>query len=98
MVGAPLVRSWRQLPVIHLTLGYALALLLVIYTDLGTGFNQLLDVVVLTALAVGHLAGRGASDADRRYSRVVVLAVAVSVIWAAGIDQYEPSVLIRGEQ
>jgi len=86
MLGALLVGSWRRLAVVHFALAYALALLLAVYTDLGTGFNQLLDVVVLTALAVGHLAGRAARNADSPYGQVVMLAVAVSVIWAASID------------
>ena len=73
VLGALLSSGWRQLSVIHFALGYALLLLLVVYTDVGTGFNQLLDLVVLTALAVGHLAGRAAStdptDAWVRSSR-----------------------------
>jgi hypothetical protein len=85
MLGALLAGSWRQLSVVHFALAYALALLLVAYSDLGTGFNQLLDVVVLIALAVGHVAGRVARNADPRFS-VVLLAVVVSVIWAAGND------------
>ncbi len=50
------------------------------------GFNQLLDLVVLTALAVGHLAGRAAASADARMTATTVLAVAIAVIWAAGLD------------
>ncbi len=57
VLGALLSRSWRQLPLIHVACAYALLLLLVVYADVGTGSNQLLDLVVLTALAVGHLAG-----------------------------------------
>ncbi len=85
-LGALLTGSWRRLPVVHFALAYSLVLLLVVYADLGTGSNQLLDVMVLTALAAGYLAGRAAHDADRRYGQVVMLAVATSVIWAAGID------------
>lgn len=85
VVGALLSRG-RQVSPIHISLGWALLLLMVVYTDVGTGANQLLDVVVLTALAAGHLAGRGAADADARPAPMIVLAVAVSTIWAAGLD------------
>jgi hypothetical protein len=86
VLGALLSSGWRQLSVIHLSLGYALLLLLVVYTDVGTGFNQLLDLVVLTTLAVGHLAGRAATSTDRAMGSVVALAVVVTVFWAAGLD------------
>lgn len=85
-LGVLLSGGWRHQPVIHFALGYALLLLLVVYTDVGTGFNQLLDVVVLTALAVGLLAARAATSEESRAGRVILLAVAVSVAWAAGID------------
>jgi hypothetical protein len=85
-LGALVTGSWRRLPVVHFALAYSLVVLLVVYTDLGTGSNQLLDVIVLTALAAGYLAGGAVRDTDRRYGQVVLLAVATSVIWAAGID------------
>jgi hypothetical protein len=85
VVGALLSRR-SHLSVIHIALGYALLLLMVVYADVGTGPNQLLDVVVLTALAAGYLAGRVASDTDARTAPIIVLAVAVSVIWAVGLD------------
>jgi hypothetical protein len=85
-LGALLTGSWRRLPVVHFALAYSLVVLLVVYTDLGTGSNQLLDVIVLTALAAGCLAGCAARSADPRYGQVVMLAVASSVIWAAGLD------------
>jgi hypothetical protein len=84
-VGAVLLREWH-FSLIHIALGYALILLIIVYGDVGTGPNQLLDVVVLTALAVGQLAGRIGSDADARTASIVVLVVAVSTIWAAGLD------------
>jgi hypothetical protein len=73
-LGALLSTGWRRLSIIHLALGYALLLLLAAYTDVGTGFNQLLDVVVLTVLAVGHLAGRAVTSADPVGGRLVLLA------------------------
>jgi hypothetical protein len=86
VIGALLAERWRHVSIIHLALGYAVVLLLVVYADIGTGFNQLLDVVVLTVLAAGYLAARTAGGADPRTRRVGVLAIAVTVIWAAGLD------------
>jgi hypothetical protein len=86
LLGALLLPRWRQLSVVHFGLGYALLMLVVVFADIGTGFNQLLDIVVLTVLAVGHLAGRAAADADAAAARALSLAVAVCVVWAAGID------------
>jgi hypothetical protein len=84
-VGALLLRGWRRLSVFHIALGYALLVIMVVYADLGTGFNQLLDVVVLTALAVGELAGRAESADERQTPPAIILAIAVFVIWAAGL-------------
>lgn len=85
-VGAILsIGLWRQ-SVAHIALGYALLLLLVVFSDVGTGYNQLLDVVLLTVLAVGVLAGRAATSEEPATARVVLLAVAISVLWAASID------------
>ena len=85
-LGALLSGGWRQLSLIHIAFGYALLLLLVVYVDVGTGSNQLLDLVVLTVLAVGHLAGRAATGAEPRAGRVIVLASAITVLWGAGLD------------
>jgi hypothetical protein len=83
-LGALLTAGWRQLSPIDFAVGYALLLLLGVYTDVGTGFNQLLDLAVLTSLAVGHLAGRAATG-DTRVHASLLLAVAVAVVWAAGL-------------
>jgi hypothetical protein len=81
-----LLGGWRQVSVIHLAMGYALMLLLVVYADVGTGFNQLLDFVVLTVLAVGYLAGRAPGQVDPQTRRVVLLTVTVTVLWAGCLD------------
>ena len=75
----------RQLSLLHVALTYALLLLVIVYADVGTGFNQLLDVVVLTALAVGDLAGR-ATSVDRPEAAVLTSVVLVAVVWAGGLD------------
>ena len=85
ILGALLSRGWRQLPVIHIALGFSILLLLVVFADVGTGFNQLLDLVVLTTLAAGHLAAPAAT-ADRPSHAVLTVMVTVVVIWAAGLD------------
>jgi hypothetical protein len=85
-LGALLSRSWRQLPLTHVAFAYAVLLLLVVYADVGTGSNQLLDLVVLTVLAAGHLAGGAIVTTEPRTGPILTLAVAVTVIWAAGVD------------
>ena len=84
-LGVLLPGRSRQISILHIALAYALLLLVITYADVGTGFNQLLDVVVLTALAVGDLAGRAASVA-RPEAAVLSLTVLVSVVWAGGLD------------
>ena len=84
-LGVLLPGRSRQISIFHIALAYALLLLVITYADVGTGFNHLLDVVVLTALAVGDLAGR-ATSVDRPAAAVLSLAVLVSVVWAAGLD------------
>ncbi len=86
LLGALVSTSWRHLSVIHLALGFSLLLLLVVYADIGTGFNQLIDLVVLTVLAAGELTGRAATSADERTRPVVLLVVVVSLIWAVSLD------------
>ena len=60
VLGVLLSNQWRS-SVVHIALAYAFMLLLVVYADVGTGANQLLDLIVLTSLAVGHLAARAAN-------------------------------------
>ena len=85
VLGALLSRGWRQLSVIHVALIYSILLLLVVFADVGTGFNQLLDLAVLTALAAGYVAAPAASS-DRPTGAVLTVVVSVAVIWAAGLD------------
>lgn len=86
-LGPLLCRGWRQLSLVHLALGLATVLTLVVYMDAGTGANQLLDIIVLTSLAAGHLTVVQSGERERPHPRTVLtLAVAVAVIWAAGLD------------
>ncbi len=85
LLGPLVSHSWRGLSVFHIALIYALLLLMVVYADVGTGFNQLLDLTVLIALAVGNLAGDLARDSERS-APVVISVVMVSVLWAVGLD------------
>jgi hypothetical protein len=66
----------------HLALFWALALLLITYTDVGAGFNQLLDVTVLTILVVGTLAGRQGTMPVAKAP--LGLALALAIVWGAG--------------
>jgi hypothetical protein len=84
IVGVATVRSLRKIGPYEYALGWALLLLTVTYTDVGAGFNQLLDVTTLTVIVVGLFAARlrtreGIVDA-------VALLLAISVVWAAGTN------------
>jgi hypothetical protein len=79
--GFMFARHLRGLSLYHFALGWALLTLLVIYTDVGAGANQLLDVTVLTVLAAGHFAGRLDASASQRQ---IAIALAVAVVWGTG--------------
>jgi hypothetical protein len=55
-----------------------LGVLLVVLTDVGTGWNQLIDLVVLTVLVVGQLAGRSWPSP---LAPVVPGVIAIAVLW-----------------
>jgi hypothetical protein len=57
-VGFWLARAERRVSLYQLSLVCCLGVLVVVLGDIGTGWNQLVDLVVLTALVVGELAGR----------------------------------------
>jgi hypothetical protein len=81
--------TWRALKEraasIYLTsLVCALGILIVVLADIGTGWNQLLDVIVLSALVVGELAGRpspGAGVSHEPPGGTVSLLLALTVLW-----------------
>jgi len=78
--------GWRQLSVFHIALMYAVLVLMVVYADFGTGFNQLLDVVVLVVLVVGEWVGRVTTKVDFAAPPVLAMMIAVTVVWADGLD------------
>ena len=84
VLGVLLSNQWRS-SVVHIALAYALMLILVVYADVGTGANQLLDLIVLTSLAVGHLAARAANGSARAAQPVILWTVVVAVLWAGSI-------------
>jgi hypothetical protein len=56
--AAWLAAKRRELSIYLLSLAWCLVVMFVVLGDIGTGWNQLVDLVVLTALVVGELAGR----------------------------------------
>jgi hypothetical protein len=80
MVGV--LAAWRAsaISLYHHALAWCVAIVLVVFTDVGAGLNQLLDPGVLTILAVGHLAARlGPGRLDRP---TLATALAVTIAWA----------------
>ena len=77
------VNGRRRIGLSHLALFWALVLLIITYTDVGSGFNQLLDVAVLTILVAGSLAERSGRVAVTT-TGPLVLVLALAVIWGAG--------------
>jgi hypothetical protein len=78
VLGIVTVPRLREISAYHLAWAWAVVLLLVTYTDVGAGFNQLLDVTVLTVLAVGHEAPRLQVS---RLRTPLAAALALVVIW-----------------
>ena len=83
----------RRLPALtlyHHALGWSLLLTLVVFTDMGTGGNQLLDLAVLTILAVGSLASRLPRDGVHAVSLTTALSFAVAWGGITGIRGFVP--------
>lgn len=67
-----------------LSLLFALAVLLVMLTDVGTGWNQLIDIVVLSALVIGEFIGRTATSRgslDRAAATTVSVMLGLTLLW-----------------
>jgi hypothetical protein len=77
--GFWLARAERRVSLYQLSLICCLVVLVVVLSDIGTGWNQLVDLVVLTGLVVGELAGRSWPDPWPR--GVVTVALTGLLLW-----------------
>jgi hypothetical protein len=62
----------------------ALAVVLVVLTDVGTGFNQLIDIVVLIAIVIGEFVGRLRDEhtaIERGTARILQIGIALALLW-----------------
>ena len=69
----------RKMSIWVLSLGSYLAVLMVVFADWGTGWNQLLDLVVLCILVVGEWSGCVAKSP--RLQPLLIGLLAVTVLW-----------------
>jgi hypothetical protein len=77
-VAAWLAIRQRQVSIYVVSLACCLLVLVVVLADVGTGWNQLIDLVVLTVLVVGEFAGRSRPDP---LAAVVPAVLAVILLW-----------------
>jgi hypothetical protein len=84
--------AWRgsALTVYHHALAWALGLTIGVFIDVGAGFNQLIDIIVLSVIVVGHFAARLPSAQLGGVSLATLLAL--TVIWSGvtGVRAYVP--------
>jgi hypothetical protein len=73
----------RRASIYVVGLAFALLVLLVVLTDVGTGWNQLIDVVVLAAVVTGELAGRVEAQTRTEGSRhrLGAMIVGLALLW-----------------
>jgi hypothetical protein len=73
----------RRVPIYLMSFLLALVTILVVLTDVGTGWNQLVDLVVLAALAIGEFIGRTQTDeaGTNRVVGNVGPAVRIALLW-----------------
>jgi hypothetical protein len=80
VLGLIAARRAEGLTLYHHALLWSALLTLIVFTDMGSGLNHMLDVAVLATLSVGYLAG---SLPDSELGSVsLATAVAVAVLWA----------------
>jgi hypothetical protein len=79
VVGFWLARAERRVSLYQLSLVCCLGVLVVVLGDIGTGWNQLVDLVVLTALVVGELAGRSWPESSLRGA--ITVALVLFLLW-----------------
>jgi hypothetical protein len=77
-VAAWLAVRQRQVSIYIVSLACCLLVLVVVLADVGTGWNQLIDLVVLTVLVVGEFAGRSRPDP---LAAAVPAILAVVLLW-----------------
>jgi hypothetical protein len=82
-----LVRGWRDLSVLDWALAWALLAVLAAFTDIGTGLNQLIDLLVLVVLVAAQLPHRLAQRFGDHGRALGVGALAVGALsaLAAGV-------------
>jgi hypothetical protein len=76
----------RHASIYLVSLLFALGVILVVLTDVGTGWNQLVDLVVLAALVSGEFAGRIRNTSIRTDGAAAAFlgtALALTVLWFA---------------
>jgi hypothetical protein len=79
VVGFWLARAERRVSLYQLSLVCCLGVLVVVLGDIGTGWNQLVDLVVLTALVVGEFAGRSWPESSLRGA--ITVALVLFLLW-----------------
>jgi hypothetical protein len=103
-IAAWLAASRRQPSIYIVSLVCCLLVLVVVLADIGTGWNQLIDLVVLTVLVVGELVGRSRSHPVAAVA--VPAALAAVLLWVTvtglvvtvGPDAREALGMLRGAQ
>jgi hypothetical protein len=74
----------RQISLYLVSLICASVVVVAVLTDIGTGWNQLIDLVVLTALVIGEFAGRAqvpSGALPARTARVLTTTIGVILLW-----------------
>jgi xanthosine utilization system XapX-like protein len=92
VLGALAAGRFSALTLYHHALGWSLLLTLVVFTDIGAGLNQLLDLGVLTIVAVGYLFS--CLSTERLGAVSLSTALALAIVWAGatGVRGFVPDV------
>jgi hypothetical protein len=75
-------RSWREVTITQWALAWSLIATLAVLSDLGTGYNQLVDVAALLVLVVGGLAAR--TLRTERSDPGLSLLIPLTIVWGLG--------------
>jgi hypothetical protein len=103
-IAAWLAARQRQPSIWVVSLACCLLVLVVVLADIGTGWNQLVDLVVLTVLVVGELAGRSRSHPVAGVAVPAVLAAVLLWVTVTGLvvtvgpDAREALGIVRGTE